>query len=85
MIEWLEAMKTVPLYAKWITISSNKTEGLENLTDPNLHNTPIDNLRLKLNSFNFSSKTIENLKTLYPNLITLYWNPLNWDEPTNQV
>ena len=71
-IEWLEAMKKVPLYVKKISILSNNEEELENLTDPNLHNTPISNLELKLlDSFNFSSKTIENLKAIYPNLITL--------------
>ena len=37
-------MKKVPLYVKRIEISSNIAEELENLTDPNLHNTPIDNL-----------------------------------------
>ena len=41
-IEWLEAMKEVPLYVKYIKISSNDAEELEILTDPNLHNTPID-------------------------------------------
>ena len=67
-------MKKVPLYVKCISISSNNAEELENLTDPNLHNAPISNLELQLESCNFSSKTIENLKTIHPNLITLYCN-----------
>ena len=72
MIWCLEAMKKVPLYVKKISIPSNYEEELEILTDPNLHNTPISNLELKLlDSFCFSSKTIENLKAIYPNLITL--------------
>ena len=71
-IEWLEAMKKVPLFVKSISIYSKNEEQLENLTDPNLHNTPISNLKLRLlESFNFSAKTIENLKAIYPNSITL--------------
>ena len=71
-IEWLEAMKKVPLYVKCIKISSNNTEELEILTDPNLHSTPISNLRLELlKSFKISSKTIENLQSIYPKSITL--------------
>ena len=70
-IEWLEAMKKVSLYVENISISLNNAEELENLTNPNLHNTPISNLWLELKNCNFSSKTIENLKTIYPNLITL--------------
>ena len=70
-IEWLEAMKKVPLYVKYISIYPNDAEELENLTDPNLHNTQISNLELKLRNCNFSSKTIENLETICPNSITL--------------
>ena len=84
-IEWLEAMKKVPLYFKCIELSSNNTEELEILTDPNLHSTPINNLQLELESFNISSKTIENLKSIYPNLITLDCNPFEKDETKNQV
>ena len=84
-IEWLEAMKKVPLYVKNILIKSNNTEQLEILTDPNLHNTPIKHLILYFGSFKISSKTIENLKTLYPNLITIYFNPFEKDENKNQV
>ena len=80
-IEWLEAMKKVPLYVKSISISSNNAEEFENLTDPNLHNTPIDSLQLNLrNSFEISAKTIENLKAIYPNSITLVYNPYYKDE-----
>ena len=81
----MEAIKKVPLYIKRIKISSNNTEQLENLTDPNLHNTPINNLELVLKSCNFSSKTIENLKTIHPNSITLYRGPFDKDETKNQV
>ena len=84
-IEWLEAMKKVPLYIKYISISSNNAEELENLINPNLHNTPIDKLILELESCNFSSKAIENLKTIYPNLITLYRGLFDIDETENQV
>ena len=84
-IEWLEAMKKAPLYAKCISISSNNTKELENLTDPNLHNTPIGILELQLVSWNFSSKTIENLKTIYPNSIRLYCNQFEKDENADQV
>ena len=84
-IEWLEAMKKVPLYAKTFKIFSDNTEELENLTDPNLHNTPIDNIQLELESCNFSSKLIENLKTIYPNSIRFYCNPFNKDETKHQV
>ena len=84
-IEWLEAMKKVPLYVKRISIYPNDAEELENLTDPNLHNTPIINLLLQLESFKFSSKTIENLKTIHPNSITLYSDPFDSDETKNQV
>ena len=63
-IELLEAMKKVSLYVKCIWIFSDNTEELENLTDPNLHNTPISNLQLVLESCNFSSKAIENLKNI---------------------
>ena len=63
-IEWLEAMKKVPLYAKDIEIYLHNADELENLTDPKLHNTPIKNLILELlNNFKISSKTIENLKS----------------------
>ena len=88
MIEWLEAMKKVPLYVKCIEISSNNAEKLENLTDPSLHNTPIINLKLKmLDSCNFSSKTIENLKAIYPNSITLEadYDSYYKDETANQA
>ena len=72
MIECLEAMKKVPLYAKNIQIYLNNEEELENLTDPNLHNTPIEKLELKwMKSFEISSKTIENLQSIYPNSIKL--------------
>ena len=71
-IELLEAMKKVPLYVENIEIPSINTEELENLTDPNLHNIPINNLILKLESFKFSSKTIENLQTIHPNSIKLF-------------
>ena len=81
-IEWLEAMKKVPLYVKCIYIISDNTEELENLTDPNLHNTPINNLWLEFKSFNISSKTIENLKAIYPNLITLKADHISNDETT---
>ena len=84
-IKLLEAMKKVPLYLKHIKISSINSEQLENLTDPNLHNTQISNLILKLKSCNFSSKTIENLKTICPNLITLYCNSFEKDDFKNQV
>ena len=70
-IEWLEDMKKVPLYVKSIKIRSNNADELENLTDPNLHNVPINKLDLELNSINISSKTIENLKAIYPSSITL--------------
>ena len=64
-------MKKVPLYVKRIEIFSNNAEELENLTDPNLYNTLIGNLELTLRgSVEISSKTIENLKTIYPNSIT---------------
>ena len=46
-IEWLEAMKKVPLYVKCFSISLNNEEELEKLTDPNLHNAPINNLKLQ--------------------------------------
>ena len=81
MIEWLEAMKKVPLYAKRIEISSNSEEQLEHLTAPNLHNTPIDNLQLELKSFNVSAKTIENLKSIYPNSIKL----INFSETKDKI
>ena len=84
-IEWLEAMKKVPLYVKHILIPSNNAEELENLTDPNLHNPPIDKLLLELESCKFSSKTIENLKTIYPNSITLLCNPFDKDENEDQI
>ena len=84
-IEWLEAMKEVPLYVKSISIYSNNAEELEYLTDPNLHNTPIRNLEFKLlKSFNISSKTIENLKAIHPNSITLSDNSIFNDEAQSQ-
>ena len=84
MIEWFEAMKKVPLYAKRIEISSNSAEELEHLTAPNLHNTPIDNLQLELKSFNISTKTIENLKAIYPNSIKLIYFSETKDEIVKQ-
>ena len=85
-IEWLETMKKVPLYVKYISIRSNNGEEVENLTDSNLHNTPISILQLQLwKSFEISFKTIENLKAIYPNLISLYCNPFNSNETTYQV
>ena len=78
-------MKKVPLYVKHISISSNNAEELENLTDPNLHNTPIRKLQLHLNSFNFSSKTIENLQTIYPNSITLSDSSFAKNESAHQA
>ena len=72
MAKLLEAMKRIPLYVKTIKIFSYNPEELENLTDPNLHNPPIDNLILTLfDDMNISSKTIENLQAIYPNSITL--------------
>ena len=85
-IEWLEAMKKVPLYVKSIKILLNDAEKLENLTDPNLHNTPINNLELNfLKNFKISPKTIENLKAIYPNSITLSDDSVEKDESTNQA
>ena len=84
-IEWLEAMKKVPLYVKKIYINPNNAEELENLTDPNLHNTPINKLELEFRSFSFSLKTIENLKAIYPNSITLEDDSVEKDESTNQA
>ena len=84
-IEWLEVMKKVPLYVKSIELSSNNTEQLENLTDPNFHNTPINNLWLQLKSFKISSKAIENLKTMHPNLITLLCHPFDRNKNADQV
>ena len=79
-------MKKVPLYVKSIKIPLNDAEQLENLTDPNLHNTPINNLQLKyLKSFKISSKTIENLKKIYPSSITLSDNSKTKDEVSKQV
>ena len=66
-------------------IHPNNAEELENLTDPNLHNTPIYKLELEFRSFNFSSKTIENLKVIYPNSITLEDDSVEKDESTNQA
>ena len=85
-IEWLEDMKKVPLYVKCIEICSNNVEELENLTDPNLHNTPISNLKLTLlNRFNISSKTIENLQSIYPNSIRIEVLTKTQDESTKKV
>ena len=84
-IEWLEAMKKVPLYVKCISICSNNAEELENLTDPNLHNTPINKLELELNSIKISLKTIENLKEIYPNSIWIEDNCKTKGETTNQA
>ena len=84
-IEWLEAMKKVPLYVENISIFSDNTEELEYLTDPNLHNTSISNLFFKLDRFNISAKTIENLKTIHPNSIKLYCHPFVKDETVDQV
>ena len=85
-IEWLEAMKKVPLYVKNIEIHSKNAEQLENLTDPNLHNTPINNLELTLGeSLKISSKTIENLKAIYPNSITLDYGPIYKDKTASKV
>ena len=78
-------MKKVPLYVKCIRISSNNTEELENLTDPNLHNTSINNLELGLyESFEISSKTIENLQSICPNSINLFVSFIYEDGDTNQ-
>ena len=78
-------MKKVPLYVKCIEISSNDAEELENLTDPNLHNTPISSLHLQsLDSFKFSSKTIENLQSICPNSINLVDPSIYEDRDTNQ-
>ena len=86
MIEWLEAMKKVPLYAQNIMICLNNEVELENLTDPNLYNTQINNLQLEfLNGVKISSKTIENLKAIYPNSITIKNYYTSNDESTNQV
>ena len=85
MIEWLEAMKKVHLYVKHIWIPSNNAEELEKLTDPNLHNTSISNLQWEFKSFNISSKTIENLKAIYPSLITLNLDYRYLNETTNQT
>ena len=85
-IEWLEAMKKVPLYVECIKISSNNTEQLEKITDPKLHNTPINILELTLDeNFNFSSKTIENLKAIYPNSITLNYRHFSIYTTANQI
>ena len=84
-IEWLESMKKVPLYVNFIKIYPDNAEELENLTDPNLHNTPISNLELELNRIKISSKTIENLKAIYPNSITLSDDSEEKDESTNQT
>ena len=78
-------MKKVPLYVKRIEISSNIAEELENLTDPNLHNTPIDNLWLLLDSFKISSKTIENLKAINPNSITIRLHHKFQNEDLKQI
>ena len=79
-------MKKVPLYVKSIKIPLNDAEKLENLTDPNLHNTPINNLELNfLKSFKISPKTIENLKAIYPNSITLSDDSVEKDDYANQV
>ena len=86
MIECLEAMKKVPLYVKNIQIYLNNEEELENLTDPNLHNTPIEKLELKwMKSFEISSKTIENLQSIYPNSIKLDKSFNFKDETINQA
>ena len=85
MVVSLEAIKRVPLYVKNISICSDNAEELENLTDPNLHNTPIDNLKIILKSFNISSKTIENLQTIYPNSITLFAYSETKNEYAKQV
>ena len=85
-IEWLEAMKRVPLYVKYISIYPYNVEELENLTNPNLHITPINNLRIsKWKSFKISSKAIENLKAIYPNSITLTANQRTKDESIKQA
>ena len=84
-IEWLEAMKKVPLYVKRISIYSNNEEQLENLTDSNMHNIPINKLDLELNSIKISSKTIKNLKEIYPNSITLRDDSKTKGETTNQA
>ena len=79
-------MKKVHLYVKNIKIASNNVEELENLTDPNLLNTPINNLQLRLlDSFEISSKVLENLQAIYPNLITLIPNPWKNVFVKNQV
>ena len=85
-IKWLEAMKKVPLYVKRISIYSDNADELENLTDPKLHNTPIEKLEWTLsNSFEISSKTIENLKAINPNSINIDYNQFSNDEDVNQA
>ena len=82
-IKWLEAMKKVPLYVKNIQIYSSNAVELENFTDPNLHNTSIKKLQLVgSKSFNISSKTIENLQSIYPNSITIDYYSFDKDETT---
>ena len=79
-------MKKVPLYVKYFSIQLSNAEEFEDLTDQNLHNTPINNLNLTLlNSFNISSKTIENLQSLYPNSITINDFSILSDESTKQT
>ena len=84
-IEWLEAMKKVPLYVKTILLYPNNTNELEILTDPNLHNPPIDNLHLSFKNVKISSKTIENLKAICPNSITINEISPFLDESTKQA
>ena len=79
-------MKKVPLYAEHTIIYPNNAEELENLTDPDLHNPPIKNLKLiLLNSFKISVNTIENLKAISPYLITLSDNSEAKDEAANKA
>ena len=85
-IEWLEAIKKVPLYVKCIELSSNNAEELEKLTDSNLHNTRMSSLKLNLeNSIKISSKTIENLTAIYPYSITLSNIPSYRDETAYKI
>ena len=65
-------MKKVPLYVISISIYPNDAKELENLTDPNLQNSPISNLELEFKNFKFSSKTIENLQSICLNSINIF-------------
>ena len=68
----MQVIKSAPLYVDYFRIDAENSEELEQLTNPNLYNTPISEYHMEFEAkLKISSEVIKNLQIIKPKKIVL--------------